>query len=142
MVIRPLDQSQFQVPRWFPKFLPNHHRRKKVSSSTALSKLSVFRSHPSIVVVVTANMPSATASKKDQKNAAPAAKNAGTKPGAGAAKTAPVAIATTVEEVPRLTGGRPDQAAFNAQQDALKKEIDGVQAQLVRYAIWSHEHMC
>jgi 4-hydroxy-3-methylbut-2-enyl diphosphate reductase IspH len=79
-------------------------------------------------------MSSATASKKDLKKGANA-KSAPTKsaPGAApAAKSGPLVVATTVEDVPKAVGGRPDQAAFNAQQDALKKEIESVQSQLVR----------
>ncbi|ELU45824.1 patatin-like phospholipase domain-containing protein [Rhizoctonia solani AG-1 IA] len=76
-------------------------------------------------------MPSATTSKKDQKKGANA-KSAPTKsaPGAVVTKSGPLVVATTAEDVPKAVGGRPDQAAFNAQQDALKKEIDSVQAQL------------
>lgn len=76
-------------------------------------------------------MPSA-APKKDQKKAAPAAaKSSSPKTPAAAALSAEAGSAPT-DDVPRLAGGRPDQAAFNAQQDALKKEIDTVQTQLVR----------
>jgi hypothetical protein len=31
-----------------------------------------------------------------------------------------------------VAGGRPDKAAYDAEQDSLKKEIDGIQAKLVR----------
>lgn len=76
-------------------------------------------------------MPSA-APKKDQKKATPAAaKTSSPKPPAAAVPSAEAGAATT-DDVPRLAGGRPDQAAFNAQQDALKKEIDAIQTQLVR----------
>ncbi|KAH7343805.1 hypothetical protein B0J17DRAFT_713960 [Rhizoctonia solani] len=75
-------------------------------------------------------MSSATASKKDQKKGANKSAPNKSAPGAAAAKSGPLVVATTVEEVPRLVGGRPDQAAFNAQQDALKKEMETVQAQL------------
>ncbi|CUA70194.1 putative protein C458,02c [Schizosaccharomyces pombe 972h-] [Rhizoctonia solani] len=75
-------------------------------------------------------MSSATASKKDQKKGANKPAPNKSAPGAAATKSGPLVVATTVEDVPRLVGGRPDQAAFNAQQDALKKEMDTVQAQL------------
>ena len=77
-------------------------------------------------------MPSA-APKKDQEKAAPAAtKSSSPKPPAAAAAPSAETGSTTTDDVPRLAGGRPDQAAFNAQQDALKKEIDAIQTQLVR----------
>ncbi|CAE7229228.1 unnamed protein product [Rhizoctonia solani] len=75
-------------------------------------------------------MSSATASKKDQKKGANKSAPNKSAPGAAATKSGSLVVATTVEDVPRLVGGRPDQAAFNAQQDALKKEMDTVQAQL------------
>ncbi|CAE6455455.1 unnamed protein product [Rhizoctonia solani] len=75
-------------------------------------------------------MSSATASKKDQKKGANKSAPNKSAPGAATAKSGPLVVATTVEDVPRLVGGRPDQAAFNAQQDALKKEMETVQAQL------------
>ncbi|QRV87639.1 hypothetical protein RhiJN_15657 [Ceratobasidium sp. AG-Ba] len=73
-------------------------------------------------------MPSAAAPKKDQKKAAPAPKSSGAKSPAVATPTTESAAAG--DDIPRLTGGRPDQAAFNAQQDALKKEIDALKAKL------------
>ncbi|CAE6439459.1 unnamed protein product [Rhizoctonia solani] len=75
-------------------------------------------------------MSSTTASKKDQKKGANKSAPNKSAPGAAATKSGPLVVATTVEDVPRLVGGRPDQAAFNAQQDALKKEMETVQAQL------------
>ncbi|QRV72770.1 hypothetical protein RhiJN_00784 [Ceratobasidium sp. AG-Ba] len=72
-------------------------------------------------------MPSA-APKKDQKKAAPAPKSSGAK---SPAVVTPTTESTTAgDDIPRLTGGRPDQAAFNAQQDVLKKEIDALKAKL------------
>ncbi|KAB5595596.1 Patatin-like phospholipase domain containing protein [Ceratobasidium theobromae] len=129
--VKTLDE---QLPRWFPKFLPNHHDFvRKTSQSTALSRFptSGLR-QPSIVTAVTANMPSAAAaSKKDQKKStAVAEKTSGPNYAVTAPKADLASIATTVEEVPRVTGGRPDQLAFNAQQEVLKKEIDGLQSQL------------
>ncbi|CAE6530877.1 unnamed protein product [Rhizoctonia solani] len=75
-------------------------------------------------------MSSAAASKKDQKKGANKPAPNKSAPSAAATKSGPLVVATTAEEVPRLVGGRPDQAAFNAQQDALKKEMETVQAQL------------
>ncbi|CAE6523154.1 unnamed protein product [Rhizoctonia solani] len=75
-------------------------------------------------------MSSAAASKKDQKKGANKPAPNKSAPGAAPAKSGPLVVATTVEDVPRIVGGRPDQAAFNAQQDALRKEMETVQAQL------------
>ncbi|KAG8717160.1 hypothetical protein FRC11_003821, partial [Ceratobasidium sp. 423] len=75
-------------------------------------------------------MSSATASKKDQKKGANKSAPTKSAPSAAPAKSGPLVVATTVEDVPRIVGGRPDQAAFGAQQDALKREMETVQAQL------------
>lgn len=88
-------------------------------------------------------MPSAAAaSKKDQKKStAVAEKTSGPNYAVTAPKADLASIATTVEEVPRVTGGRPDQLAFNAQQEVLKKEIDGLQSQLVSTTKVTHTRM-
>ncbi|EUC57763.1 patatin-like phospholipase domain protein [Rhizoctonia solani AG-3 Rhs1AP] len=96
-----------------------------LSNSANRSSISTGPASPS-----TATMSSTTASKKDQKKGANKPAPNKSAPGAAVTKSGPLVVATTVEDVPRLVGGRPDQAAFNAQQDALKKEMETVQAQL------------
>ncbi|KAG9104473.1 hypothetical protein FRC06_002129 [Ceratobasidium sp. 370] len=80
----------------------------------------------SFIVAVVIAMPSAAAPKKDQKKAAPAVKSSSAKTPAAAPTTGSAAA----DDVPKVAGGRPDQAAFNAQQEALKNEIDALKSKL------------
>ncbi|KAG8747548.1 hypothetical protein FRC10_000684 [Ceratobasidium sp. 414] len=106
----------------------NHHRLRKKVDSKHLRQADPLIQAPALpfIVAVVTPMPSAAAPKKDQKKAAPAVKSSSAKTPAAAPTTGFAAA----DDVPRVAGGRPDQAAFNAQQDALKNEIDALKSQL------------
>lgn len=72
------------------------------------------------------------------KNASTASHGAKNKTASSSGTATPVSWAekdTLDVSIATLAGGKPDKKAYDAQQDAIKKEIDALQVKLVRLSI-------